>query len=129
MCFTNFNLADLIAVRDGLRRKNEAATQYALTLPIKIAERGGIRPFAHWPNGQANLQDATTLELEGREDAQNQFRYVGTEDILSNQLGGGAEWRWQYPRNYDRCIDKIEMDGVEGNTIPGLKLSQKNGRE
>jgi hypothetical protein len=35
------------------------------------------------------------------------------------------EWRWQYTGNYDRCIDRIEMDGVEGSVIPGLKLSQK----
>lgn len=125
VCFTNFNLADLIAVRDGLRPKNEAATQYALTFPIKIAEKGGIWPFAHWPNGQANLQNGVASELEGRKDVQNKFRYVGAEENLSNQFNGGSEWRWHYPGNYGRCVDKIEMDGVEDNTIPGLKLSQK----
>lgn len=125
VCFTTFNLADLVAVRDGLRPNNEAATQYALTFPKNIAEKGGIRPFAPWPNGQTNLHDKTALKLEGRKDVQNQFRCVSAEDNLPDQLNWSSEWRWHYPGNYDRCIDKIEMDGVEGNTIPGLKLCQK----
>lgn len=125
VCFSSFSLADLITVRDGFRPQNEAVTQFALTFPKKNAERGGIQPLAHWSHGGAYLQDGTPLELNGHGNPQNQFRFVDAEYNLSNQLRGCAEWRWQYSGNYPRSIDRIEMDGVEGNTIPGLKLTQK----
>lgn len=125
VCFSNFSLVDLITVRDGFRPQNEAVTQYALTFPVKAAERGGIQPLAHWSHGGAYLQDGTPLELNGHEEPQNQFRFVDAEYNLSNQLRGCSEWRWQYSGNYPRCIERIEMGGVEGNAVPGLKLTQK----
>lgn len=40
VCFTGFNLADLIAARDGFTPQNAAATQYAITFPITAALKG-----------------------------------------------------------------------------------------
>ncbi|RDL16214.1 DUF4427 domain-containing protein [Pseudomonas jessenii] len=125
VCFSNFSLADLIAVRDGFRPQNEAATQYALTFPVKIAEKGGIQPIAHWFDGRAYLQVGTPLELKGHENVQHHFRFVDAGYNLSNQSSGCSEWRWPYPGSYQRCIAKIEERGFEGSTIPGLKLIWK----
>jgi hypothetical protein len=124
VCFSNFSLADLIAVRDGLSPQNEAATGYALTLPIKVAEKGGILPFIVGPNGRVNTESETSLELKEHQDIQNQPRSADAGHNLSVELKGGTEWRWYYPGDYRRCIDKIEMDGI-GHTLPGLKLCSK----
>ncbi|AMB84835.1 hypothetical protein AWM79_05740 [Pseudomonas agarici] len=97
VCFSDFNLADLIAVRDGFSPRSESATQYALTFPLKVAQKGGIQPV------------------------------VGRDAGHSGSPTGGSEpeWRWLHTGNYKRRIERIESSGWEGNTIPGLKLSQK----
>lgn len=106
VCFSPFNLADLIAVRNGLPPQNEAVTWFALTFPIAVAEKGGILPF---------IGEAAGRDGHG-EDAGHK---------LHDSSISGSEWRWYYSGNYHRAMENIGMDGVEGNAIPGLKLCQK----
>ncbi|WP_257215294.1 DUF4427 domain-containing protein [Pseudomonas syringae] len=97
VCFSDFHLADLIAVRDGFSPRSESTTQYALTFPLKVAQKGGIQPV------------------------------VGRDAGHSGSPAGGSEpeWRWLHTGNYKRRIERIQSSGWEDNTIPGLKLSQK----
>lgn len=120
VCFASLSLADLIAVRDGFSPQNDAATQYALTLPVAVGERGGIHPVVESNGGRARPEDRAMHESQEdkSEDAQLKFKRSRNND-------GAREWRWQHAGNYSRRISKIEMDGWEGHTIPGLKLSQK----
>lgn len=124
LCFTTFNLADLIAVRDGFTPQNGAVTQYAVTLPMKVALKGGVQPVVQWLNGQASLLDGTWLDELKQDDADNQYRYL-CDQSPAKQCTSLPEWRWRYPRNYLRNIKKIEDSGFEDNVIPGLKLTQK----
>ncbi|WP_189672964.1 DUF4427 domain-containing protein [Pseudomonas taiwanensis] len=125
VCFANFSLADLIAVRDGLTVQNGVVTQYAITFPQKAAEEGGLQPVIQWVGEQAYLQDGTPIDGVMREDADNQYRYIADDPNSSYQPSAYLEWRWRYPRNYRSNIKKIEANGYEGNVIPGLKLTQK----
>lgn len=106
VCFSPFNLADLIAVRNGLPAQSEAASCFALTFPVSVAEKGGILPF---------IDDAAGRGGHG-EDAGHKLH----ESSIS-----GSEWRWYFSGNYRKAMENIWMDGVEGNAIPGLKLFQK----
>ncbi|WP_232248864.1 DUF4427 domain-containing protein [Pseudomonas putida] len=125
VCFTGFNLADLIAVRDGFTPQNAAATQYAITFPITAALKGGIQPVVQWSNGQASLLDGSSVDGLTPDDADNQYRYVSDQPTASSQPTTHPEWRWRYPRNYRRNIKRIEANGFEDNVIPGLKITQK----
>ncbi|WP_411959023.1 DUF4427 domain-containing protein [Pseudomonas sp. s4] len=122
VCCSSFQIADIIAVKEGEPPQAGAATQYALTFPLAVAENGGFKRVAHWSQGQAYLQDGTPLELNGREVVENQFRYVSAQQNLPNQC---SEWRWPYPHNYRRAIAKINAKGLVGTTIPGLQLTHK----
>lgn len=107
VCFTDFNLADLIAVRNGLSVKDPAVRQYALTFPAKVARRGGISP----------VQDMTSVKASHSE---------GIGQICSEKLAmAPVEWRWIYAGNYDGRIARIEDDGFDHCPIPGLKLTLK----
>ena len=125
VCFANFNLADLIAVRDGFIAQNGVVTQYAITFPKKTAEKGGIQPVIQWVGGRAYLQDGTSINGVIQEDVDNQYRYIADALNSSCQPSAYLEWRWRYPRNYHSNIKKIEANGYEGNVIPGLKLTHK----
>jgi len=123
VCFANFNLADLIAVRDGFRPQDGVVTRYAITFPLKIALEGGIQPVIQWSSGKASLLDGSSLEGMAEHDADNQYRYVSDDPGTSWPPTGYPEWRWRYPRSYRRIIRIIEEDGFEGGVIPGLNLT------
>ena len=125
VCFTGFNLADLIAVRDGFTPQNDAVTQYAITFPLTAALKGGIQPVVQWSNGLASLLDGALVDGLTPDDADNQYRYVSDQATAPSQPTAHREWRWRYPGNYRRNIKKIEANGFEGNVIPGLKITQK----
>lgn len=125
VCFTAFSVSDLIAVRDGFTTQNGAVTQYAITFPLSTALKGGIQPVVQWSNGQASLLDGSSLEGMMRDDVDNQYRYINDQGTAASQPTMHPEWRWRYPRNYRRNIEKIEANGFEGNVIPGLKITQK----
>ncbi|MFJ4051215.1 DUF4427 domain-containing protein [Pseudomonas hunanensis] len=118
-------MSDLIAVRDGFTTQNGAVTQYAITFPLSTALKGGIQPVVQWSNGQASLLDGSSLEGMMRDDVDNQYRYINDQGTAASQPTMHPEWRWRYPRNYRRNIEKIEANGFEGNVIPGLKITQK----
>lgn len=125
VCFTSFSMADLIAVRDGFTAQNGTVTQYAITFPITAALKGGIQPVVQCLNGQASLLDGSSLEGVTQDDAENQYRYVSDQTTPPSQRSTHPEWRWRYPGNYRRSIEKIEANGFEDNIIPGLKITQK----
>lgn len=125
VCCTSFHIADLIAAQGGTPSECGSATQYALTFPVEQAEQGGFKKVAHWSQGRAYLQDGTPLELNGHEVVENQFRFVSSQQNLLSQASQRSEWRWQYPHNYRRAIAKVEAEGLESTTIPGLMLTQK----
>lgn len=122
VCFTDFNPAELIALREGLRPQGGVVTQYALTFPLRAAMKGGIQRFDQWEkeyteNGLSDAFFAHMMEVQEKLKAAafNSPRYVST----------CSDWRWTYPGDYQRRIAKIEADGFEGNAIPGLKLQLK----
>lgn len=67
------------------------------------------------PADEHATQYAITFTLRAAESA-------GMARVQSSQ----PEWRWPYTGNYRRAIAKIEADGFEGNTIPGLDLTQEH---
>ncbi|MDW8843639.1 DUF4427 domain-containing protein [Pseudomonas fluorescens] len=125
VCFMGFNLADLIAVRDGFTPHNAAVTQYAITFPITAALKGGLQPVIQWSNGLASLLDGALVDGLTPDDADNQYRYVGDQTTMSGKSTAHPEWRWRCPGNYRRNIKKIEANGFEDNVMPGLKITQK----
>lgn len=120
--FTDFNPADLIALREGARPQGGVVTQYALTFPLRTAVNGGIQryePGEHADSEDMNLDPLFAHVMEQQEMARaGAFTSCGYTSKCS-------DWRWSYPGNYQRCIEKIEANGFEGNTIPGLKLNLK----
>ncbi|SDI95278.1 DUF4427 domain-containing protein [Pseudomonas abietaniphila] len=106
VCFSAFNLGDLIAVRDGFLPLDEAATQFALTLSIEVAEKGSIQRFAPASHEGADECDGAGCDV-------------------SSQSTNPPEWRWQYLGDYARTIDRLESQGVEEASIPGLELTQE----
>lgn len=126
VCFSGFSVSDLVAVRDGLSAASGVVTQYAITLPTASAEQAGATKVVRGENLQAMLQASRPSEPVTQEEIwRNQYRYVpGQLDIFGNQATV-MEWRWPYPRNYRRAIDKIEREGCFGDKLPGLDLAQK----
>lgn len=55
----------------------------------------------------------------------NLYRYAGGQLEMFGDQSGLTEWRWPYPQNYHRAIDKIERAGCLGDRLPGLELTQK----
>lgn len=115
VCFSRFDLGELIGLRDGLCTDAAGASLFALTFPLSTALRGGISSVT----GEAGLSErqggGNISDPEGRQGAND-------DPCLR---GSRAEWRWHYPGNYLKCIQRIELDGLEGNPIPGLRLSEK----
>lgn len=126
VCFSRFNVADLIAARDEVVGTNGVVTQYALTFPMSTAERAGAARVLEGGDLRALLQEGRPLGAVTQEDIwQNQFRHVdGQLDSFGNHAPS-SEWRWPYLRNYRRAIDKIEREGRLGDRLPGLDLTQK----
>ena len=123
-CFS-FNLADLIAARGGVSSPSGAATQCAITFPVKVAENGGFQKVVdHWSQGRGHLQDGAPLELNGHEVVPNQLEFVSAHQNLSYQSAQSSKWRWQYPHSYRQAIAR-GAGGLERTTIPGLKLTEK----
>jgi hypothetical protein len=120
VCFSRFNVADLIAARDEVVGTNGVVTQYALTFPLSTAERGGAAQVLQGNDLRALLQEGNPLGAVTREDVWlNQFRHVDGHHEPS------SEWRWPYTRNYRRAIEKIEREAELGDRLPGLDLTQK----
>lgn len=127
VCFSAFNLGDLVAIQAGSAASNQSVTKYAITFSARSAESGGAKPVIrskdlrsalHKECGSSSVRD---IDIIG-----NQFRHVPNEhDSMSDQVAE-AEWRWPYTGNYRRSTAKIEADGLEGNSIPGLNVSDKN---
>ena len=124
VCFGNFTLAELIAVRKGFSAQSSAVTQYAITVPLAAAARLGIQPVIKWTDGRPCLQDGTLLEDMIPEDSDNQYRFI-CENPTSNRFDGSPEWRWRFNGNYQRNVEAIEANGFEGCTIPGLNITQE----
>lgn len=118
--FTDFKAAELIDLREGARPQGGVVTQYALTFPWKTATKAGIQQFKLCQQLDPEDEDllvARLMELQAlaKAGALRSDRYMSK----------CSDWRWTYPGNYQRCIEKIEANGFEGNTIPGLKLHSK----
>lgn len=126
VCFSRFNVADLIAARDEVVGTNGVVTQYALTFPLSTAERAGAAQVLQGNDLRVLLQEGRPLgDVTQEEVWQNQFRHVdGQLDIFGNHAPS-SEWRWPYSRNYRRAIEKIEREGRLGDRLPGLDLTQK----
>ncbi|PSS59318.1 hypothetical protein C6382_02210 [Pseudomonas sp. BBP2017] len=118
--FTDFKPAELIDLREGARPQDGVVTQYALTFPLRTAMKCGIQRFE--PCEQADPEDMDTLCARLME-----LREMAKSGGLrpSRYMSKCSDWRWTYPGNYQRCIEKIEANGFEGNTTPGLKLQVK----
>lgn len=126
VCFSGFNVADLIAVRDGLAGASSAATQYAITFPVPSAERAGVAQVAQGDSLRAILQASHPSEPVTQDELwQNEYRYVGGQLDIFGSVAATSEWRWPFPRNYRRAIDKIEREGLVEGRLPGLDLTQK----
>jgi hypothetical protein len=130
VCFSGFNVADLIAVRDGLSPADEHATQYAITFPIRSAEqmgaeqavRGGdLRTFLMKESGSRFVTEAEVVR--------KMFRYIDVQLDFFSEQPSAPEWRWPYTGNYHAEVARIEEEGFEGNSIPGLDLAQENWSE
>lgn len=126
VCFSRFNVVDLIAARDKVAGIDEAVTQYAITFPLSTAERAGAAQVLQGGSLRALLQKGRPLEAVTQQEVwQNQFRHVdGQLDIFGDQAPS-SEWRWPYSRNYRRAIEKIEREGQLGDRLPGLDLTQR----
>ncbi|RMW09891.1 hypothetical protein ALP03_00044 [Pseudomonas amygdali pv. tabaci] len=115
VCFSRLDLGELIALRDGLCTESAGASLFALTLPISSALRGGISLVT----GEAGLPE----DQGGGNISDPQGRKSANDEPF--QRGDRAEWRWHYSGNYLKCMQRIELEGLEGNPIPGLRLSEK----
>ncbi|WP_423770508.1 DUF4427 domain-containing protein [Pseudomonas sp. NLJ1] len=124
VCFTNFSLSDLSAVRDGFESQNGVVTQYAITIPVKGAEEGGIQPVIQWVDGRPYLQDGTPFD-GSLEETDTEYRFLTEAAQSMSQLDGSREWRWRYSGNYHRSALKIQARGLEGSVIPGLNLTDE----
>jgi hypothetical protein len=127
VCFSGFNVADLIAVRDGLSPADEHATQYAITFPIRSADqmgaeqavRGGdLRTFLMKESGSRFVTEAEVVS--------KLFRYINVQLDFFREQPSAPEWRWPYTGNYHDEVARIEEEGFEGNSIPGLDLAQES---
>lgn len=118
--FTDFKPAELIDLREGARPQDGVVTQYALTFPWKSATKGGIQRFEPCQEADSEGMDSLCARLM-------ELRAVAKADPprSARYMSKSSDWRWTYPGNYQRCIEKIEANGFEGNTIPGLKLHMK----
>ncbi|WP_447741704.1 DUF4427 domain-containing protein [Pseudomonas laurentiana] len=120
VCFTEFHPEELMALREGMNPQRGLVTQYALTFPLEKAVKGGVRrvdPFQGLNSDGGQSENNVDQELKRRARLQDFSRN-------SLQCGSGCtEWRWTFPGDYERCIQKIEDTGLNGNPIPGLKLS------
>jgi len=127
VCFSGFNVADLIAIRDGLSPADEHATQYAITFPIRSAEQMGAEQVVRGGNLRAFLQKESGLRfVPERQVVRKMFRYIDVQLDLFREQPSQPEWRWPYTGNYRREIAEIEEEGFETNSIPGLDLAQEN---
>lgn len=126
VCFSNFSVADLIAVREGVEGVNKAVTQYAITFPTCSAERAGAEQVVQGGDLRAFLQKSNPVVAVTPEDVlRNEYRYVVCQLDMFNDQAMPSEWRWPYPRNYHRAIAKMEDNGCLGDKLPGFELTQK----
>ncbi|WP_223616266.1 DUF4427 domain-containing protein [Pseudomonas sp. BF-B-30] len=126
VCFSDFNLADLIAVRDGLSASNEHVTQYAITFPTRSAELAGAEQVIRGGDLRAFLQQESAPRFVTEDEVvRKTFRYIEDQLGLFKDQPSQLEWRWPYTGNYRRAVAKIEAEGFEGNSIPGLDLAHE----
>lgn len=126
VCFSSFNVADLIAVRARVEGVDKAVTQYAITFPACSAERAGAERVVQGGDLREFLQKSNPSVAVTREDVlRNEFRYNVCQLDLFDDHALLSEWRWAYPQNYLRAIAKIEAQGRLGNKLPGLDLTQE----
>jgi hypothetical protein len=125
VCFSSFSLADLIAVRDGFLPLDKAASQFAITIPVKLAEKGGIEPLAHSSHEDTGHLTGAPLQPNIATCAQDQRQCPGAVCGLPSWSQGQPEWRWLYSGDYGRRIDRLKSHGIEGGSIPGLKITWK----
>ena len=126
VCFSNFSVADLIAVREGVEGVNKAVTQYAITFPTCSAERAGAEQVVQGGDLRAFLQKSNPVVAVTPEDVlRNEYRYVVCQLDMFNDQAMPSEWRWPYTRNYHRAIAKMEDNGCLGDKLPGFELTQK----
>lgn len=127
VCFSGFNVADLIAVRDGLSAADEHATQYAITFPTRSAELAGAEQVVRGGNLRAFIQKESGLRfVPEAEVVRKMFRYIDVQLDLFREQTSQPEWRWPYTGNFRREVAEIEEEGFESNSIPGLDLAQEN---
>lgn len=122
VCFSAFSLEDLIAVSGGFAPRREACTQYAITLPLEVAEIGGI----HRVVGGALQVGEQTRAISGAGvcDSRGRFETSRTEDLQFTHSESYPEWRWYFSGDYSSYVAKFEEFGWGESEIPGLKLSQ-----
>lgn len=122
VCFSAFSLEDLIAVRDGFCPRSEASTQYAITLPLEVAEKGGIQQVVRGA-GQVGEQPQA---ITGSDSCESRTRFeIGRAEHRQSTLPGSyPEWRWYFPGDYPSYVGSFEEFGWGESEIPGLKLSQ-----
>lgn len=126
VCFSNFRVADLIAVRGGVEGVNKAVTQYAITFPTCSAEQAGAERVVQGGDLRAFLQKSNPSVAVTREDVlRNEFRYIVCQLDLFDDHALPSEWRWPYTQNYRLAIAKMEAQGRLGNKLPGLDLTQE----
>lgn len=125
VCFAGFSVDDLIAVRDGLPAQNEHTTQYAITFPMRSVEQVGLAQVIRSGDLQTVLEEESGSKVVTAEDMlRNQFRCANVQlDLFSNHISQ-PEWRWPYAGDYKHAIAKIEEEGLEANSIPGLDLTE-----
>ncbi|MCK1791691.1 DUF4427 domain-containing protein [Pseudomonas violetae] len=125
VCFSGFNVADLIAVRDGLSAADEHATQYAITFHTRSAELAGAEQVVRGGNLRAFIQKESGLGFVPEADVvSKEFRYIDVQLDLFREQTSQPEWRWPYTGDYRRAVTKIEEEGYEANPIPGLDFAQ-----
>jgi hypothetical protein len=126
VCFSKFRVADLIAARDKMPGTDRVVTQYAVTFPTSSAERAGAAHVLQGVDLRTLLQQGRSAGAVTQEEVwQNQFRHVDGQIDMFGTQGPSAEWRWRYPRNYRRAIDKIQREGRVRGRLPGLDLTGK----
>jgi hypothetical protein len=127
VCFSGFNVADLIAVRDGLSPADEYATQYAITFPTRSAELAGAEQVVRGGNFRAFLENENGSRFVTEvEVVRKMFRYIDVQLDLFREQPSQPEWRWPYTGNYYDEVARIEEEGFEGSSIPGLDLAQES---
>lgn len=127
VCFSGFNVADLIAVRDGFQAADDHATQYAITFPTRSAELSGAEQVVRGGNFRAFLEkESGSGVVTEAEVVRKIFRYIDVQLDLFGEQPCHPEWRWPYTGNYEDEVARIEEKGFEGNSIPGLDLAQEN---